>query len=105
MYKLTLEHIDNGAITHIVDTNYNGNSETYESKKFHKLDEDNVEDTVNLLNFIIKSLGLYTGNINSNKVINISIDYGENYAMTKDEIKREKINYLNKINELTNRSK
>ncbi len=96
MVSIELECVSNGIVKKILDNNANGAGDKYELKTAYILEDDEINEFKNTINFVkdvLKDLGVYTGNKFSKINLQISTDWGISFKPTKDDIE-------NKINSL-----
>jgi len=94
MVKMTLEVADNGVIKTIVDDNSNGAGEPLEKKRVYVFEND--EHHIEKIKFFYEladELNIDTGNTFEDNNLVMTLDWGNSYIPTPDEVEL-KINLL-----------
>jgi hypothetical protein len=90
MIKIQLSNASNGIVKTITDTQYNGADQVAKIVVLYELDEDNQEEyldkVANLFSDLSKDLGLNTGSDFENSKLMHTVDWGDKYMPSIEEI-------------------
>lgn len=88
MVTIILESADNGIIKTIKDDNINGAGSTFESKLVYDFNTDNLHSRkIQFFYELAEDLGLEVGNIHKSNNLVMSVDWGNSYKPSAEDIK------------------
>jgi hypothetical protein len=106
MVTVILESADNGIIKTVKDNNINGAGATFESKNVYEFNTDYQHDRkIAFFYELAEDLGVDVGNIHKPNNLVMSVDWGNSYRPTAEDIKLKMESLKLRLKQLENESR